>query len=74
MRRWAHPVRYCSVNFSFGKDISMQLTLQELLKFVDLLQKHPCLPLWGRWLSFAKPERVFFPLSVKNQRFLPALP
>ncbi len=31
--------------------------------------KPPCLPLWGRWLSFAKPERVLYPLSQKSKIF-----
>ena len=40
LRHWAHPVRYRASNFSCGKDISMQLMLQELLKFVAQLLKY----------------------------------
>ena len=42
--------------------------------FIVLAGQYTCLPLWGRWLSIAKPERAFCTLSVKNHRFLPALP
>ena len=40
IHHWAHPVRYCGTNFSCGKDISMQLMLQELLKFIAQLLKY----------------------------------
>ena len=37
------------------------------LQFVVLVRQRPCLPLWGRWLSIAKPERAFLCRSEERR-------